>query len=146
MSINTILLSDFTDPRFRAVFQAYFTELGISVRDWDGLFREMDRGDAGEKNAAYVRQGPEGGVIGFILFIPIRFTSWFFEGTCGFIREFWVAEEYRGRGHGSALLDLAETSAGKDCTDRRRAALQKGFAFLQAEVLEILDKTNGEDI
>ena len=44
------------------------------------------------------------------------------------------------------MLDLAETSAGEDCTDTRRAALQKGFAFLQAEVLEILDKTNGEDI
>lgn len=40
------------------------------------------------------------------------------------------------------MLDLAETSAGSGCTDRRRAALQKGFAFLQAEVLEILDKTN----
>ena len=103
------LISDFLDPRFQRAFQRYFAELGIQVRDWAGLFREMDRGDAGEKNAAYVRQGPEGGVIGFILFIPIRFTSWFFEGTCGFIREFWVAEEYRGRGHGSALLDLAET-------------------------------------
>lgn len=43
------------------------------------------------------------------------------------------------------MLDLAETSAGKDCTDRRRAALQKGFAFLQAEVLEILDKTDEGD-
>lgn len=103
------LITDFLDPRFQRAFQRYFAELGIQVRDWDGLFREMNEGNEQEKNAAYVRQGPEGGVIGFIQFVPIRFTSWFFEGTCGFIREFWVAEEYRGRGHGSALLAKAET-------------------------------------
>ena len=28
--------------------------------------------------------------------------------TCGFIREFWVADEYRNQAHGSALLALAE--------------------------------------
>ena len=43
------------------------------------------------------------------------------------------------------MLDLAEVSAGDSCTDRRRATLQKGFAFLQAEVLEILDKTDEGD-
>ena len=43
------------------------------------------------------------------------------------------------------MLDLAETSAGEDCTDQRRAVLQKGFAFLQEEVVELLEKTNEED-
>ena len=43
------------------------------------------------------------------------------------------------------MLDLAKISAGDDCTDERRATLQKGFAFLQEEVLEILDKTNEGD-
>lgn len=43
------------------------------------------------------------------------------------------------------MLDLAETSAADSCTDKRRAVLQKGFAFLQAEVLGILDKTNKGD-
>lgn len=42
MSVSTILLSEFADPRFRAAFQSYFAELGIAVKDWDGLFREMD--------------------------------------------------------------------------------------------------------
>ena len=102
------LITDFTHPQFQAAFRQYFGELGIQVKDWDALFREMDRGDAGEKNAAYVRTEEDGSVIGFILFTPIRFTSWFFEETCGFIREFWVAEEFRGQGHGSALLTLAE--------------------------------------
>lgn len=43
------------------------------------------------------------------------------------------------------MLDLAKISAGDDCTDERRATLQKGFAFLREEVLEILDKTNEGD-
>jgi len=43
------------------------------------------------------------------------------------------------------ILNLAERSAGAVCTDKRRAVLQKGFAFLQAEVVEILDKINEGD-
>ena len=72
MSINTILLSDFTDPRFRAAFQAYFTELGISVRDWDGLFREMD----GENtNRAYLMLDGSGGTVGFLQFQLTAFSK-----------------------------------------------------------------------
>ena len=102
------LITDFTDPVFQAAFKQYFAELGINVKDWDGLFQEMN-GDSGDgKNTAYVRKSADGGVIGFIQFVPIRFTSWFFEETAGFIREFWVAEAFRGRGHGAELLALAE--------------------------------------
>lgn len=102
------LISDFADPVFQAAFRQYFAEIGIDVKDWDGLFREMNEGNEGEKNAAYVRMTADGGVIGFILFIPIRFASWFFQETCGFIREFWVAEKFRCGGHGSRLLALTE--------------------------------------
>ena len=102
------LITDFTDPVVQAAFKQYFTELGINVKDWDGLFREMNEGNGDEKNAAYVRMAADGGVIGFIQFVPIRFTSWFFEETLGFIREFWVAEAFRGQGNGAELLALAE--------------------------------------
>lgn len=34
------------------------------------------------------------------------------------------------------MLELAERSADERCTDQRRVALQKGFAFLRAEALE----------
>ena len=102
---TTALISDFTSPLFQSAFKAYFAELGISVKDWDGLFREMN--DEGG-NMAFVRTGGDGSVIGFIQFKPIKFTSWFFEETCGFIREFWVAGAYRHAGHGTALLRLAE--------------------------------------
>ena len=103
-----ILISDFIAPEFQTAFRQYFAEIGIKVKDWDGLFREMNEGNEGEKNVAYVRRLADGGVVGFILFIPIRFASWFFEGTCGFIREFWVSEQFRSKGHGSELIALAE--------------------------------------
>jgi len=44
------------------------------------------------------------------------------------------------------MLDLAERSANEKCPDGRRSVLQKGFSFLQAEVLEILDKCDEGDI
>lgn len=102
------LITDFTHPAFQAAFQQYFAELGINVKDWDGLFQEMNAGGGDEKNAAYVRASADGNVVGFIQFVPIRFSSWFFEETLGFIREFWVAEAFRDRGHGAELLALAE--------------------------------------
>lgn len=92
------LISDFSDSLFQAVFKQYFSELGLHIRDWDGLFREMNA-DGG--NLAFVRTSESGNVIGFIQFKLLKFT-------CGFIREFWVADEYRNQAHGSALLALAE--------------------------------------
>lgn len=106
MKTTDILISDFSDPKFKNAFQIYFAELGIQVKDWDGLFREMN--DGGE-NRAWLRLRENGDVVGFIQFIPIAFSSWFFEETRGFIREFWIRKEFRGQGHGSALLDLAES-------------------------------------
>ena len=99
------LIRDFSDLRFQAAFQRYFAELGLAVRDWDGLWREMDaEGD----NAAFLRTRPDGAAVGFIQFRPTLFTSWFFEETYGFIREFWIDPALRGQGHGTALLAMAE--------------------------------------
>lgn len=57
---------------------------------------------------AFVRTSKDGKIIGFILFRPVKFSSWFFEETCGFIREFWIAEEFRNKKHGTALINLVE--------------------------------------
>ena len=99
------LISDFCDPAFRAAFREYFSELNVSVSDWDRLFVHMNE-DGG--NLAWLRIAQDGGVIGFIQYKPITFTSWFFEETCGLIREFWISPQYRNCGHGAALLRLAE--------------------------------------
>ena len=98
-------IKDFTDPLFEEAFKKYFSELEITVKDWDGLFQEMNED---EGVAAVIRTAEDGSVMGFIMYQPIQFTSWFFEETRGFIREFWIAKEYRNPGHGSQLLKLVE--------------------------------------
>lgn len=106
MTLNTILLSDFTDPRFQTAFRTYFTELNIPVKDWDGLFREMNE----EKGSlAYLLLDDHANAAGFLLFQMTSFSNWFFEERFGFIREFWVAPAHRRQGHGKTLLGLAET-------------------------------------
>ncbi len=104
-AFTDVLLSEFTSSQFQAAFRQYFDELGITVKNWAELFQEMND-DTG--NLAYLRTDQNGGVIGFLQFKPILFTSWFFEETCGFIREFWIAPAYRNQYHGSSLLHLAE--------------------------------------
>ena len=101
MGANAILLSDFTDPRFQDAFRVYFAELGISVSDWDGLFREMN--EEGNNLAYLLEDGT-----GFLQFQMTAFSNWFFEEPFGFIREFWVHPALRRQGYGSRLLELAE--------------------------------------
>ena len=99
------MITDFSDAAFQTAFQQYFSEEGINIRDWDGLFREMnDDGD----NAAILRTTADGETVGFIQWKPIQFSGGFFEETCGFVREFWVDGAFRNRGCGTALLRLAE--------------------------------------
>lgn len=105
MSICDLLISDFYDPRFQCAFRLYLDELDVRLKNWEGLFREMN--ESGE-NRAYLRVTGTGETVGFLQFIPITFSSWFFEEKAGFIREFWVAPRFRGQGHGSALLELTE--------------------------------------
>lgn len=105
MITKDILIRDFTDPRFMDAFKLYFKEWDIQIKDWDGLFREMN--ESGE-NLAWLRLDADGQVIGFIEFTPLTMSSWFFEEKWGFIREFWVKKSFRSHGHGAALLALAE--------------------------------------
>lgn len=99
------LILNFTHPGFRRAFQAYFGELGYPVKDWEGLFREMNTDGRG--NRAVLRMAGED-TVGFIQFCPLELESWFFTKKAGFVREFWVAPAYRGQGHGRALLQSAE--------------------------------------
>ena len=103
-------ITDFTNPLFKEAFKKYFSELEITVKDWDGLFQEMNED---EGIGAIIRTADDGNIIGFIMYQPIQFTSWFFEETRGFIREFWIAKEYRNLGHGSQLLDFVEEEFNK---------------------------------
>ena len=104
-SYSDVLISDFSDPSFQCAFRNYFPELGISVNDWDRLFKKMnDQGD----NNALIGSTERGDIVGFIQFKQIVFTSWFFQETYGFILEFWVAEQYRNKKLGAGLLKPVE--------------------------------------
>lgn len=105
MAANPILLTSFTDPRFRSAFQVYFTELDISVKDWAGLFQEMDQ--EGNNLAFLLPDGAEEAK-GFLQFQMTSFSNWFFEEPLGFIREFWVRPACRRQGYGSLLLKRTE--------------------------------------
>lgn len=68
------MLSDFSDAVFQRAFRQYFSELGIHIRDWDGIFSEMNEDN---NNLAFIRTTQDGKIIGFIQFRPTKFTSWF---------------------------------------------------------------------
>lgn len=104
MEYKDQIIRDYSGQAFQAAFRAYFDEMGGQVSNWDGLFAQMT--DEGEPTV--IRMDENGRVIGFIQFCRIEMTCWFFEDRCGFIREFWIAPEHRGRGHGTALLAQAE--------------------------------------
>ncbi len=102
-----LLVSDFKSPEFQTAFRQYFEELSLNVKDWDGLFEEMNNDNHG-KNFAHVRVSESGQVIGFIQFTVMEMSSWFFRTQMGFVREFWIASEYRKNGHGTELLIMTE--------------------------------------
>ena len=66
---SDIMISDFSNPLFQTAFKKYFLELGHAIKDWNGLFKEMnDDGD----NVAFVRTSMNDKVIGFIQFKPVK--------------------------------------------------------------------------
>lgn len=103
--MQNYVITDSFDTRFQEAFKAYFEELGVSIRDWDGLFQEM-KDQPG--NVVILALADQSHVIGFIQVKIDTASHWFFEETLGFIREFWVTPSFRGQGYGTALLCAAE--------------------------------------
>lgn len=105
MKTNDYLISDFSNDIFTCAFKIYFSELGINVSDWNSLWEEMNRD---EGNLAYVKVNNLEKTIGFIQFKEIELENSFFSEKYGFIREFWIAKEYRGKGFGTQLFNSCE--------------------------------------
>ena len=101
--IQDLPVTDFRDPVFTEAFARYFVELGLKVRDWEGLWEEMNRSGCEARMRVC-----NGHAIGFIQYQPILAESSFFEERLGFIRELWIDPDHRRKGHGTALLTLAE--------------------------------------
>ena len=103
--MNDYFITDFLNPLFQTAFKDYFKELGVNVKDWNSLFHEMN---ADKETVAFLRTDSKGKTVGFIQFKKDEMKNWFFTEKIGFIREFWVANEFRKQGQGTALLNLAE--------------------------------------
>lgn len=97
-------LSDFSHPGFRRAFECYFSEMEISVDDWEAVYREMAVSGA----RALLLCSPDGETEAFLLYAVLPFSSSFFEGSAAFVQEFWVAPPLRGQGLGRRLLRSAE--------------------------------------
>lgn len=101
------LMTNLTDAAVQQAFRAYYGELGVHVTNWEGLFAEI----SSSPDCLFVRRTPDGGVIGFLLFSVMEAATagkGFFTARLGCVEEFWIAAEYRGQGHGTALLQLVE--------------------------------------
>lgn len=105
MITKDLLITDFSDPVFQSMFKQYFAEIDVKVKDWEGLFSEMNTQNGG--NTAYIRTC-DNEPVGFIQFTEVTLENWFFKEKLGFIREFWVTEKFRKQGQGTELLYLAE--------------------------------------
>lgn len=105
MKTKDLFITDFFNPVFQTMFKKYFSEIGVRVEDWEGLWSEMNNKNGG--NSAYIRIC-DNEPAGFIQFTDITLESWFLKERLGFIREFWVDEKFRKRGYGTELLCLAE--------------------------------------
>lgn len=99
-------IEDHFDPNFQKLFKAYFNELGVKVENWNELFEEMN--DCIKKyNLLTLLISYEEKVVGFIMFQKDELTNWFFKKSFGFIREFYIDTEYRGKGYGTILIEIA---------------------------------------
>lgn len=105
MITKDLLITDFSDPVFQSMFKQYFAEIDVKVKDWEGLFSEMNTQNGG--NTAYIRTC-DNEPVGFIQFTEVTLENWFFKEKLGFIREFWVTEKFRKQGQGTELVYLAE--------------------------------------
>lgn len=101
------LLEDFSNPIFQEGFKKYFREMGYDagIYEWDKVF---DFINSECDNFSFMRLTDDDNIIGFIEFKIEIIKSDFFEEKCGFLREFWVAKEYRNQGNGAELLKKME--------------------------------------
>ena len=100
------LSNKFKDEKFKIAFKKYFTDIKIQLNEdeWDEVFSKMSA-----DNLEYaITLEDNSKIIAFILFQEDSLSNWFFSEPFGFIREFWVDENFRGNGIGSELLKRAE--------------------------------------
>ena len=103
--MRDLYVDNFESEPFMTAFKAYFGEISGGTRNWPMLFRQMNA----EKDVTKAIMRLDGDTVaGFILFCPLQLTCPFFTESYGYIRELWVAPDYRQTGTGHRLMALAE--------------------------------------
>lgn len=98
-------VEDFEAEPLMSAFKTYFEEISGRERNWPMLFRQMNA----EKDVTKAILRSDGDTVaGFILFCPLRLSCPFFTESYGYVRELWVAPDYRQTGTGRRLMALAE--------------------------------------
>lgn len=100
----TITQTTFASPTLRRAFMDYFAELGVTVRDWEGLFQELDK----RAGFTLALQDEAGCIVSFLLGSMQDMGSDFFTVPIGFVEEMYVAPAFRQQGLGAVLLQAAE--------------------------------------
>ncbi|MBP3666907.1 MAG: GNAT family N-acetyltransferase [Clostridia bacterium] len=112
--MHAIYVENYESEPFMTAFKTYFGEISGRERNWPLLFRQMNA-EREVTRAVLLQDG--GTAVGFVLFCPLHLSCPFFTETYGYIRELWVASEYRRQGNGRLLLALAE----QDLSNRKIA-------------------------
>ena len=104
-----IELNDYHDLRLQKCFRRYFTEIGEHLRENTTVFERMQEAVT-EQNMHCLVLMDEADICGFLQFQTEELTHsmGFFKETVGFIREFWISPEERGKGNGARLLSAVE--------------------------------------
>lgn len=93
------------NPSLQQAFRDYFAALGVTIRDWDGLFDEIDRSG----RQFLVRRDEQAQIVGFLLLLRREMSCGFYATDAGCVEELYVAPAFRRQGHGQALLAATES-------------------------------------
>ena len=109
--METIFISDFKNEKFISAFKTALEEFSIDLSKLGTYIEEFN---AAGNIFAYVLVSEKGESIGMIQFQKTELSNQYITEEYGFIREFWIAPDYRKQNLGSSLLKEAETYFSKN--------------------------------
>ena len=113
--MNYVEIIDFYDGKFKKIFEEYFKELGVTLKENTTLFSEIEE-SYHKENMKCLALVDEFGIVAFIMYQIEKFksSSNFFEETVGYIRELYVKPNNRNFGIGSNILKKCESEFKKE--------------------------------
>lgn len=113
--MELIFISNFKNEKFISAFKTALQEFSVDSSKLESYIEEFN---AAGNIFAYVLVNEKGESIGMIQFQKTELSNDYIKEEYGFIREFWIAPDYRKQGYGTMLLKEAEnyfSKSGIDC-------------------------------